>query len=227
MSYLLYPWLPSSFTLQRTHQFNVQVVRSRSGLEMRRSLQSRPLVKYVLNYETLLEEERLRLLAFYYQHQGQMTPFWFHDWSERVLQGQLVGTANGQDVVYPLVRSYGLATDPFLQTEPVRNILPLLPFIGFGEGQYGDNGYGGTGWLDYPLDGYEPRAYIDGVEAEAQWELSDGQVMIRFEAPPPAGATITADFAQCRLVRFDTDLAHDLWTVRVHRANITLQEVIQ
>lgn len=226
MAYLLYPWLPSSFTLQRSHQINVQVVRSRTGLEVRRSIQSRPLIKYTLIYETLLDDERQRLLAFYYRHQAATTPFWFHDWSEGVLKNQFIGTGNGVNTVFSLVRSYGYTTDPFLQKETVQNILPLLPFVGYGEGGYGEGGYGGTGWFDHTLDGYEPVAYINGEVADVIWGLNGNQVTLTFASPPPSGAEITADFAQCRLVRFDGHLTADLWAPRVNRASITLQEVI-
>ncbi len=227
MAYLLYPWLPSSFSLTRTHQLSVNVVKSRSGIEMRRTLQSRPLIKYTLQYNTLLEEERVRLIAFYYKHSAQLEPFWFHDWSESVLRGQYVGVTNGTDTDYALLRSYGDTSAPFFYTEPVQNILPVLPLIGYGENGYGGGGYGGTGWLDTDLTGYEPKAYLDGEEASVRWELSNNQVIIRFPSPPAAGAVITADFAQCRLVRFDSELTHELFTVRVNRGSITIQEVMQ
>ena len=182
-------------------------------------------MRFSLTYGTLSEEERQLLLAFFFQHGGKETPFWFHDWSERRLSGQFVTAADGLRTTYYLTRTYGYQK-PYVRQEYVRNILPLLPFAGYGEDGYGGGGYGGTGWLDFTIDGYEPTVYVDGVETQVWWGTSGNYVTITFSAPPPFGAVITADYAQCRLVRFDCDLESQLWTVRVNKAQVILQEVL-
>jgi uncharacterized protein (TIGR02217 family) len=190
MSPPLYPTLPGlTYSVLKRPKFFTGVAQSASGREVRVSYAQNPLWEWDLTYNYLPDQQTdtsatpsdlKQIVGFYLAQAGSFQGFLFKDPDDNAVNGQYLGTGDGANAIFPLVRTYGGSDGT--GTEP----------IGFLDTTVGFNVY---------VDG-TPQApgtnYALGItQPVAQF--------VQFVGAPTAGAVITVDMGYYYYVRFQDD----------------------
>lgn len=211
MSYLTYPRnLPGlAYSKIRRPKHNVSVQTHQSGGEVRMGYWSEPLFEWDLTYEVLRSgfrngqsySELQQIEGLHHATSGGQVGFQFHDVDDYERFRTSLGTTDGVTSAFDLVVYQGVA--PYLAG----------PYhIGF-------------------LDTTQPfNLYIDAsttpvssTDATYGYTLSTGTPMkqqLVFNAAPPSGHTLSADFQFLYYARFQSDsldlekFAHQLWGLK-------------
>jgi uncharacterized protein (TIGR02217 family) len=110
-----------------------------------------PLYVYNLSYEFLRDDathnDLKTLMGFYLSRQGAFDSFLYDDTSDDSIVGQAIGTGNGSQTAFQLVRTYGGFT------EPCRDIMaspaPAIYLAGTLQGSGYTIGYANSGILTF------------------------------------------------------------------------------
>ena len=125
---------------------STRVMTARSGLEYRAANWSYGKYKWQLTYTVLRSNrngltELQQLMGFCLGMQGMYQPFLYTDPSDHTVTGQVIGTGNATQTVWPLVRTLGGWTDPNLVANAVTavylNGTPTSAYTLTQVGQYG------------------------------------------------------------------------------------------
>ncbi len=121
-----------------------------SGRRASAALWPYPKWRWELSYEVLRSAvaygELQSLLGFFLARQGSHDSFLFLDWEDYAVSGQAIGTGNGSQKVWQLVRTYGGFTEPVYDIK----LTSPVPAV-YVAGQLQESGYtvGSTGLLTF------------------------------------------------------------------------------
>lgn len=123
MSNEVLPSFPGlSWGVQRKPVFSTTVKTSVSGREFRRQNYLYPRWQYRLVYEVLRARPSLQemqtLAGFYMRHSGAFDSWLYSDPDDNAVTGQAIGTGNGTNKFFQLVRSFGGYTEPVIEPVP-------------------------------------------------------------------------------------------------------------
>lgn len=132
------------WNVTRSSMFSTRVMTSRSGKEYRAANWSFGKYKYSLSYSVLRTatayQELQTLMAFVNNQAGMFGPFAYSDPNDNAVVAQGLGTGNGVQTVFPLVRAYGGYVDPVTCALAVANVY--------------SNGDEGGGWTATQVGSY-------------------------------------------------------------------------
>lgn len=180
-----FPVLPGlTWSVYKQPAFKTRVQKSVSGRERRALDQAVPIWTWTLSYDFLRDEpaagfnELRTLMGFHAQQQGAFTPFLYDDPTDDSVAGQAIGTGNGSQTAFQLVRTLDAA----------------LPGGGYAEPITNPNNVTAT--------------YFNGVRnAPGYASFSPTTGLLTFPSAPASGVAITADFSYFFQVRFADDSA--------------------
>lgn len=93
--------------------WNAQVQRTLSGRVVAATYQQYPLYKFAVKFSYLPAADFNTLLAFFNAQQGNVVPFWFDAGTgQDAVTAQGIGTGNGTQTAFQLLRSYGGFSEP-------------------------------------------------------------------------------------------------------------------
>lgn len=124
MSSAVYPTLAGlEFGVTRSPSFSTNTQRAVSGYESRIARMAYPLYTFKLKYEFLragaASLEMQTLAGFFIARQGSFDSFLFADPDDYTVTDQLIGTGDGSNKTFQLVRTFGAGG--FTLSEPVHN----------------------------------------------------------------------------------------------------------
>src|SRR5579862_5714186 len=126
MSSVVFPTLAGlEYPVTRTPIFRTLVQESVSGRENRAALQLYPRWKWNLSFNFLRDDsnnEFRTLLGFYLARQGAYDSFLFDDVDDDSAVAQSLGTGNGSQTNFQLVRTLGGFTEPVLAPNVVTSV---------------------------------------------------------------------------------------------------------
>lgn len=121
MSSLIFPTLPGmTFPVVKTPMWRTRIQEAVSGAEVRIGMWSFPKWKWSLAYDLLRDnasQELWQLLGFFNRVYGQTDDWLFKDPDDCAVTDQLIGTGNGIQTSFQIVRARGGFS------EPVRNFV--------------------------------------------------------------------------------------------------------
>lgn len=120
MSTLVFPTLPGlSWNIARIPEFHTRIQKAVSGREIRLAFMSSPMVTFKLSYEVLRQDatysELKTLCSFFLTMKGSFDSFLFDDPMDNAVTNQAIGTGNGSNKAFQLVRTYGSGTTAFAE----------------------------------------------------------------------------------------------------------------
>lgn len=156
-------------------EYSTDIVITHGGYEQRNINWSQARAKYNVAHGVKTKEQLDALIAFFRARKGRAEGFRFKDWSDYKAMAQVIGTSNGTNKIFQLVKTYssGGASETRTITKPVVGSLAV--------------------YMNSVLQ--SGSAYsLDAITGK-----------ITFVTAPRNGAVITADFEFDVPVRFDTD----------------------
>jgi uncharacterized protein (TIGR02217 family) len=156
-------------------EYSTDIVITNGGYEQRNINWAQARAKYNVAHGVKTTAQLDALIAFFRARKGRAEGFRFKDWSDYKVSAQLIGTGNGSNKIFQLVKTYnsGGITETRTITKPV------------------------VGTLAVYVAGV--------LQAGAAYTLDSTNGKITFVTAPANGATITADFEFDVPARFDTD----------------------
>lgn len=97
---------PLAFGFESGCQFNTDVVLLASGSEQRNSRWRMPRKRYILNKNIKNKKEFIELNDFFVARGGKLHSFRFKDAADYTLDKQLIGTGDGETLVFQAVKRY-------------------------------------------------------------------------------------------------------------------------
>lgn len=127
MSNAVFPNFPGlTFGVTRTPIWSTTPKRSVSGREFRSANMSYPRYKFKLGYEVLRQKgaytEFTTLVGFFNARQGAFDSFLFTDPDDNTVAAQVIGTGDGSNKLFQLVRTFGGFVEPVFDA----NSAPLI-----------------------------------------------------------------------------------------------------
>jgi len=109
-----FPALPGvTWDVKKTPNFSTLIQTAVSGREVRSALMTYPIYLWTLIYDYLPQAtDFATLIGFFLNRQGSFDSFLYIDPSDRIVAGQGLGTGNGSQTVFPLLRSLGGFVQP-------------------------------------------------------------------------------------------------------------------
>lgn len=156
-------------------EYSTDIVITHGGYEQRNINWSQARAKYNVAHGVKTQAQLDALIAFFRSRKGRADGFRFKDWSDYKAVAQVIGTGNGTNKIFQLVKTYssGSVTETRTITKPVASTL--------------------TVYVNAVL------------QAGAAYTLDSTTGKITFVTAPAGAAVITADFEFDVPVRFDTD----------------------
>lgn len=156
-------------------EYSTDIISTQSGLEQRNINWANFRKKFNIAPSIKDETQMNQLLHFFHLCQGRAFGFRFKDWSDYTGQREYIGTGNGKNTQYRLVKSYGNASKQINKdiVKPVINSVVI----------YCEN----------------------SILQKNEYLVNYTKGIIKFETPPGNGIKIYADFEFDIPVRFDTD----------------------
>ncbi len=131
MSDAIYPTLPG-LTLEssKTPEFSTNIQRSVSLAELRASFADAPVYTFKLQYEVLREgtvhgtayTELQSLLGFFLARYGSWDSFLFTDPNDYGVTSQVIGTGDGAETEFQLIRSYGAGNESITNVNTITSV---------------------------------------------------------------------------------------------------------
>lgn len=102
-------------------EYSTDIVISQSGYEQRNSNWSQARARYNVAHGIKTQAQLNTLIAFFRARKGMADGFRFKDWTDYAATNQLIGTGNGTQTVFQLVKSYnsGSVTESRIISKPV------------------------------------------------------------------------------------------------------------
>lgn len=184
-----YPDLPGlAYSVIKRPKWFTGVATSTTGREVRVAYAQNPLWEWDLTYDYLPDQRTASsasnsdlktLLGFYLSVQGGFNAFRFRDPDDHSVTGQLLGTTDGTNTTWVLIRGFGGADGAGV--EPV-------------------------GWIDdtQPFNIYLNGTLVDPSTYDLLTTIGVLQ-QVRFHTAPSTGQTLTCDMSYFYSVRFKDD----------------------
>ncbi|MDX2113682.1 MAG: DUF2460 domain-containing protein [Alphaproteobacteria bacterium] len=156
-------------------EYNTDVVINQGGYEQRNINWSQARARYNVAHGVKTQEQLDALIAFFRARKGRADGFRFKDWTDYRATGQNIGTGNGSNTQFQLIKSYvsGSVSETRTISKPVAGTVAIY--------------LGGT------------------LQAASSYSVNYSSGVVTFTAAPAAGALVSADFEFDVPVRFDTD----------------------
>lgn len=156
-------------------EYSTDVVIMQSGYEQRNSNWSQARIRYNVAPGVKTQNQLDTLIAFFRARKGRADGFRFKDWTDFKVTGQMIGTGNGSNTVFQLVKTYvnSAITETRTITKPVSATVKIY--------------LGGV------------------LQNDSVYTANTTSGQITFLSAPANGALITADFEFDIPARFDTD----------------------
>lgn len=127
MSNALFPTLAGlGWSVIKAPKFNTRVQQSVSGRELRAALAAYPVYRFSLTYEVLRAAQATpdlqTLMGFFMQRQGSFDNFLFDDPTDDNVTNQSIGTGNGTQSQFQLLRAYGGFTEPVMNVNAITGV---------------------------------------------------------------------------------------------------------
>ncbi len=182
-----------------------EVVTLASGFERRQARWAHARRRWQVGYGVKSLDDLQRIIAFFEARQGRLHAFRFRDWAD---------WRSGPPLAEPTPLDQALAT-----ADGTAVTFPLVK-------RYGDAAAQILRRITRPVPG-TVRIAVDGVERTSGVTVDHATGTVTFDAPPPAGATVTAGFAFDVPARFEDDELHiDLSAFRAGAApDIAIVEI--
>lgn len=151
MTELVFPQTPGmAWGLQKSPMWSSRVQKSTSGKRQAVGYMSFPLYKYTLSFNVLREyasfAELEALQGFFNQMKGQVDTFKFVDpLDAAVTTAKQIGTGNGTNKLFQLIRDYGGFTEPVQSP----NVITSLRKAGVAQANPADYSVGPTGIITF------------------------------------------------------------------------------
>lgn len=156
-------------------EYSTDIVITHGGYEQRNINWSQARAKYNVAHGVKTQAQLDALIAFFRARKGRAEGFRFKDWSDYKATAQIIGTGNGTNQIFQLVKTYssGGVSETRTITKPV--VGSLAVYVG------------------------------GALQAGSAYTLDSTNGKISFTTAPANAAVITADFEFDVPVRFDTD----------------------
>jgi uncharacterized protein (TIGR02217 family) len=156
-------------------EYSTDIVITNGGYEQRNVNWSQARAKYNVAHGIKTQNQLDSLIAFFRARKGRADGFRFKDWSDYKAIAQAIGTGDGANKIFQLVKTYssGNISETRIITKPVASTLAV--------------------YIDAVLQSNSDYAL----------EVATGE--INFVSAPANDAVVTADFEFDVPVRFDTD----------------------
>ncbi len=156
-------------------EYSTDIVITNGGHEQRNINWAQARAKYNVAHGVKTKVQLDALIAFFRARKGRAEGFRFKDWSDYKAVAQVIGTGNGTNKIFQLVKTYtsGGITETRTIAKPVVGTLAVYA--------------------------------AGVLQAGAAYALDSTNGKITFVAAPANGASITADFEFDVPARFDTD----------------------
>jgi uncharacterized protein (TIGR02217 family) len=108
-------------------EFSTDVIVTQSGHEQRNSNWVMARARYNVAYGVKSKEQLAELITFFRARKGQAEGFRYKDWTDFEAVGQLLGTGNGSNRDFPLIKTYanGGTTRTRFITKPVAGTVKI------------------------------------------------------------------------------------------------------
>ncbi len=156
-------------------EYSTEVVITHSGYEQRNANWAQARARYNVAHGVKTQTQLDTLIAFFRARKGNADGFRFKDWTDYKASGQLVGTGNGSNKVFQLVKGYSSGTSAEVRT------------------------------ISKPVAGTCKMYVGGVLQSVGAYALALDTGVVTFVAAPANGAAVTADFEFDVPVRFDTD----------------------
>ncbi len=156
-------------------EYSTDIVITHGGYEQRNINWSHARAKYNVAHGVKTQAQLDSLIAFFRARKGRADGFRFKDWSDYKVTAQVIGTGNGTNKIFQLVKTYssGSVTETRTISKPV--VATLAVYVNV------------------------------VLQAGSAYSLDSITGKITFVTAPANTAVITADFEFDVPVRFDTD----------------------
>lgn len=156
-------------------EYSTDIVITHGGYEQRNANWAQARARYNVAHGVKSQAQLDALIAFFRARKGRADGFRFKDWSDYQATGQLIGTGDGAETEFQLVKSYesGSVTETRTITKPVAGTVGI----------------------------YFDEVLVDGGD----YSVDAASGLVTFVSPPDEDVAITADFEFDVPVRFDTD----------------------
>lgn len=208
MTISVFPQLTQALSIKKTPQFMTHIQRAVSGRELRLTFKPVPTWLFTVRFDFLRDNSDQRqasqlgpsgwgttsadlrtLMGFYLSVQGSFSPFYFNDYTDDTVVGQLIGTGDGSTTVFQMIRTMGTAPASFNEPVLAFNGTPIIYLNG----------------TPFPSGG--------------NWSISEPGGVLTFNSPPGSGVVITSDFNNLFYCRFAEDtqdfdyFLYQLWSI--------------
>ena len=156
-------------------EYSTDIVITQSGYEQRNSNWSQARARYNVAHGVKTQSQLDALIAFFRARKGRADGFRFKDWTDFKVSGQNIGTGNGSNKVFQLIKTYSSGS-----VVEQRNIKKPV-----------------TGTVIIYLDGL--------AQSAGSYSLNSATGVVSFNTAPGNSVAVTADFEFDVPVRFDTD----------------------
>jgi len=156
-------------------EYSTDIVITHGGYEQRNINWAQARAKYNVAHGIKTQAQLDILIAFFRARKGRASGFRFKDWSDYKATGQTIGTGNGANKVFQLIKTY--------ESGSVYE----------------------TRIINKPVSGSVSVYKNSVLQSESAYSLDTSNGVITFIAAPANNVVITADFEFDVPVRFDTD----------------------
>lgn len=156
-------------------EYSTDIVITHGGYEQRNINWAQARAKYNVAHGIKTQAQLDILIAFFRARKGRANGFRFKDWSDYKATGQTIGTGNGTNKVFQLIKTY--------ESGSVYE----------------------TRIINKPVSGSVSVYKNSVLQSESAYSLDTSNGVITFIAAPANNVVITADFEFDVPVRFDTD----------------------
>ncbi len=156
-------------------EYSTDIVITHGGYEQRNINWAQARAKYNVAHGIKTQAQLDILIAFFRARKGRANGFRFKDWSDYKATGQTIGTGNGANKVFQLIKTY--------ESGSVYE----------------------TRIINKPVSGSVSVYKNSVLQSESAYSLDTSNGVITFIAAPANNVVITADFEFDVPVRFDTD----------------------
>ena len=156
-------------------EYSTDIVITHGGYEQRNVNWSQARARYNVAHGVKTQSQLDTLVAFFRARKGRADGFRFKDWTDYQVTGQVIGTGNGVQTAFQLIRTYtsGSVTETRTITKPV------------------------SGTVKIYLNGT--------LQSGSAYALNTATGIVTFTTHPANTVVVSADFEFDVPVRFDTD----------------------
>lgn len=87
-------------------EFSTDIIITQGGFEQRNSNWANARAKYNVAHGVKTETQLAELIAFFRARKGRAHGFRFKDWTDYKVTGQVIGTGNGTQTIFQLIKNY-------------------------------------------------------------------------------------------------------------------------